>query len=82
VQTIHVVKKTDADGSLALRIPLGKPGTEYEVLIVIEPSPNQDRNSEDRGWPSGYFNNTYGSIDDETFRRPAQGSAPGPVEMD
>ena len=37
MQTIRVVEKTDKDGTLLLRIPLGKPETEYDVLLVLQP---------------------------------------------
>jgi hypothetical protein len=65
---------------LSLRIPLGKPETEYEVLIVVQAK--AAATPEERGWPPGYFENTYGSIDDETFFRHPQGELPRPVELD
>lgn len=37
---------------------------------------------EERGWPPGYFENTFGSIDDETFVRQPQGELPKPVSFD
>ena len=37
---------------------------------------------EERGWPPGYFENTFGSITDETFVRPPQGDLPPPVELE
>jgi hypothetical protein len=84
VQTIRVVKKTDPDGSLSLRIPLGRPEAEYEVLVVVQPketvAPSQTL--ENRDWPPGYFENTYGSIVDETFLRHPQGDLPEPPELD
>ena len=84
MQTIRTVKKTAADGSLSLSIPLGKPDAEYDVLVVVQP--NQTATStqtpEERGWPPGYFEQTSGSIDDETFFRHPQGELPKPVEFD
>jgi hypothetical protein len=78
MQTIHVVEKTGSDGMLSLRIPLGKPETKYEVLVVVQPAAAAD----ERGWPAGYFENTFGSIDDDTFTRPPQGELPRPVEFE
>jgi hypothetical protein len=81
VQTIRVLEKTGKDGVLSLRIPLGKPEAEYEVLVVVQPrtaAPGPD----ERGWPPEYFEKTFGSIDDETFVRPPQGELPRPVEFD
>jgi hypothetical protein len=81
MKTIHLVEKTDKDGTLSLRIPLGRPAVECEVVVVIQPklpSPATD----ERGWPAGYFERTFGSIDDETFVRPPQGKLPRAVEFD
>ena len=36
MQTIRAMEKTGKDGMLSLRI-LGKPETEYEVLVVVQP---------------------------------------------
>jgi hypothetical protein len=63
------VKKTGTDGAFSLRIPLGEPEAEYEVLVVVHPKGS----TEARDWPPGYFETTYGSITDETFMRPPQG---------
>jgi hypothetical protein len=67
MQTIQVMEKTGKDGTLSLRIPLGKPDAEYEVLVVVQPRTTATM-PEDRGWPLGYFD-LAGSIDDETFER-------------
>jgi hypothetical protein len=37
MQMIHVREKTGKDGMLSLRIPLGKPEAEYQVLVVVQP---------------------------------------------
>jgi hypothetical protein len=81
MQTIRVLEKTGKDGMLSLRIPLGKPEAEYEVLVVVQPR-TAAAMPEERGWPAGYFETTFGSIDDETFVRPPQGELPKPVEFD
>jgi len=33
-------------------------------------------------WPEGYFEQTFGSIDDETFARPPQGDLPDAVDFE
>jgi len=81
MQTIRVLEKTGKDGMLSLRIPLGKPEAEYEVLVVVQPRTTATT-PEERGWPPGYFEKTFGSIGDETFVRPPQGELPKPVELD
>lgn len=84
MQTIRVLEKTDKDGTLRLRVPLGKPETEYEVVLVLQPKerPSKGKTTEELGWPPGYFEATCGSIDDETFVRPPQGELPKPVDLD
>lgn len=81
MQTIHVVEKTGSDGMLSLRIPLGNPETEYEVLVVVQPAAAA-ATLEEHGWPPGYFEKTFGSIGDDTFTRPPQGELPRPVEFE
>ena len=83
METIRFVQKTEADGCLSLRIPLGAPEAEYEVLVVVQPRQTSAsaRTSQEPGWPPGYFEKTYGSIEDETFFRHPQGELPRPVEL-
>jgi len=64
------------DGKLHLEVPVGKPGAEFEVEVVVRPKP-----APGNGWPPGYFD-LFGSIDDETFVRPPQGELPPPVELE
>lgn len=78
---IRLSQKTDKEGSLSFVIPLGKPDQEYDVVIVLEPKSGKST-PEERGWPLGYFESTFGSIDDETFVRQPQGELPKSVELD
>jgi len=60
-------------------------GQEVTVLAPLPPTselPDIGGTPEDRGWPPGYFENTFGSITDETFVRPPQGDLPKPVELE
>jgi hypothetical protein len=76
MQTVHVLEKTGTDGVLHLRISLGVAQAEYEVLVVVQPrTAGNARKPEDLGWPPGFFEQTAGSITDETFERPPQGAA-------
>jgi hypothetical protein len=84
MQMIRSLEKTDKNGTLQLRIALGKPDAEYEIVVIVQPklAAVETATSEQRGWPPGYFENTYGSIDDDTFFRHPQGELPKPVEFD
>lgn len=37
METIHATEKTASDGTLTLRVPLGQPDTEFEVVLVVQP---------------------------------------------
>jgi hypothetical protein len=80
VQTIRLQEKTGKDGTLSLRIPLGMPDAEYDVVVVLQPM--GVTTPQDRGWPPGYFDKTFGSIDDESFVCPPQGKYVRSAEMD
>jgi hypothetical protein len=80
METIRVLEKTGKDGMLSLRIALGKPEVEYDVLVVVQPN-IAAKIADKPDWPPGYFD-LAGSIDDETFVRPPQGVLPRPVEFE
>ncbi len=68
------------DGVLHLEVPVGAPG-EFEVSVVVSPKPSANgatpKTPEELGWPPGYFENTFGSIDDPAFKRyPQEEQAP------
>jgi hypothetical protein len=84
MQTIRISEKTGKDGTLLLRIPLGKPEAEFDVLVVVQSkeASTAPATPEERGWPPGYLEKTCGSITDETFERAPQGELPPPVDLD
>ena len=84
MQTVCVSERTGSDGILNLRIPIGKPDAEYEVVLVLQPKSISQPSAAatDNGWPAGYFEETFGSITDETFVRPSQGELPNAVEIE
>jgi hypothetical protein len=72
---IQLSAKADPDGVLRLTVPGAGAGTEYEVAVVLHLRPAAStspgaKTPEELGWPPGYFEQTYGSIDDETFVAP------------
>ena len=83
MQTVRISERAGKDGVLHLHIPVGQPEAEFDAVIVLQAkSAAPPATSEERGWPPGYFENTFGSIDDETFERAPQGELPKPVEFD
>jgi hypothetical protein len=83
MQTFRVLEKTGKDGTLLLRIPLGKPEAQFEAVVVLQPTevPAQAATPEQRGWPAGYFD-LAGSITDETFMRHPQGELPKAIDLE
>ncbi|HEX3314108.1 MAG TPA: hypothetical protein VHR72_04410 [Gemmataceae bacterium] len=81
MRTVQVWQKTGDDGELSLRISVGEPNAEFDVLVVLQPKSNQNERDE-KGWPPGFIDATYGSIDDDTFCRPPQGELPKSIEID
>jgi len=71
MQMSHVREKTGRDGTLSLRIPLGVPDSEFDVVVVVQPAAFAST-SVVGSWPPGYFD-LAGSIPDDTFVRPPQG---------
>jgi hypothetical protein len=62
MRTIQIRERTGHDGALTLRIPLGRPDTEFEVVVIVQARPA----GETPCLPPGYFD-LLGSIDDDTF---------------
>jgi hypothetical protein len=82
MNVIRLTATADADGKLRLELPVGV--GEFEVAVVLSPKASVNGTAavgtpETRGWPPGYFENTYGSITDETFVAPPRGPV-RPVE--
>ncbi len=83
MHTLRVTQRAGDDGTLHLSVPLLTPGSEYEVVVVVQPKETKPAAAtpEELGWPPGYFD-LAGSITDETFVRPPQGEMPKPVDLD
>jgi hypothetical protein len=77
MHTIQTCERPGRDGALSLRIPLGQPDTEFEVVVVVQPNSSADTPH----LPPGYFD-LLGSIDDETFLIHPQPPLPPPVGLD
>lgn len=84
MKTERIVERTGKDGVLHVSVPLGTPDAEYEIVLVVQPQQKKPVGStpEELGWPPGYFEQTFGSITDETFVRPPQGDLPKPLDIE
>lgn len=66
---------SDADGTVTLHVPIGTPDHEVEVVVVVASLPDQIDPTDERGWPIGYFEETYGSMADDPMERGNQGES-------
>jgi hypothetical protein len=81
VRVIRVTAKAGPDGCFHLKLSLDSPDQIYDVAVVIAEQLPEGRKptSEELGWPAGYFEQTYGSIQDEAFTAPER-RPPKPIE--
>jgi hypothetical protein len=68
MSVIRLTATAGPDSVLHLSVPVGAAG-EYEVTVAFAPKP-----AEELGWPPGFPERTFGSIDDETFVAPPRDS--------
>ena len=57
-------------------------GTQVKVEPMTPQNNEGPMRPETIDWPPGYFEQTFGSITDETFIRPPQGQLPKAVELE
>lgn len=68
---IETVQEAGDDRMLHLAIPVAEPNQRYQVTVLVRPV--DDPPGPGVGWPPGFFEQTAGSIPDETFFRHEQG---------
>jgi len=65
VQTIALRARVGADGILHLEVPVALTNTELDVKLTMEPVKEETDSPEGRGWPPGFFEETFGSCQDD-----------------
>jgi hypothetical protein len=58
------------DGILKLDLQTGVVNRDVEVLIVLQPIARET--TQDKGWPVGFFDRTYGALADDPIERPSE----------
>ena len=72
MQVLQMTAISEADGKIRLTLPADA-NQEYQLAIVLSlKSDVKPKTPEELGWPPGFLESTYGSIDDEAFCRPPQ----------
>ena len=68
VNTLHKIIESDDEGSVRLELSVGLRRAPVEVVVTW-------RELRDSGaWPEGWLESTFGSIDDDSFELPQQGT--------
>lgn len=77
--TISAKGRVKGDGTLDLHVTTGLPETDVEVLLVLEPLVFKDEETAARtgGWPEGYFDKTFGCLQEN----PISYEPPPPFEI-
>jgi hypothetical protein len=66
--TLH--SHADPDGVLNLRVPVGLPNADLEVMVIIVPLP---KSPQELGWTPGFFEQTAGAWQGAPLARESQG---------
>ena len=70
METITLHSRVGSDGLLKLQVPVKATNTELEVVLIVQPVVPT---GQERGWPPGFFEQTYGSFRDQPLVREPQG---------
>jgi hypothetical protein len=72
--SIHLKTHAGPDGTVNLTVPTGFHETDLDVLVVLNPveATGQNGPAATAVWPAGFFEETYGSCQQEPLIRPPQ----------
>jgi hypothetical protein len=67
MHSIKLKQRVGKDGILHLEIPVGMIDKEVEIMVIYQvlETPTQHKTPEDLGYPSGFFEQTYGICADD-----------------
>lgn len=67
MQSITLHSHVGADGILHLDIPVGLTDAELEVTVTVQTvdSPSEVDSPQGKGWPPGFFEETFGCLKDD-----------------
>lgn len=66
MQTIKLRSHVGEDGILHLDVPIGILDTDLEITVTVQPvTAEQIDTSQGKGWPPGFFEETFGSFKDD-----------------
>jgi hypothetical protein len=67
MHSIKLTKRVGEDGILHLEIPVGITDKEVEIMVIYQAIeiPKLQKTPEELGWPPGFFEQTYGSCQND-----------------
>jgi hypothetical protein len=69
MRTVQLKALVGEDGILRVELPAGVTRRMVDVVVVFQV---RDEEVDERGWPIGYFERTYGALADDPIERPEQ----------
>jgi hypothetical protein len=79
METITLHSRVGADGLLKLQVPVKATNTDLEVVLIVQPVMPAEQSL---GWPPGFFEQTYGSFQEQPLVREPQGEYEIREELD
>ena len=77
METIKLQRRADDNGILTIHVPPALRDRDLEVLVVLQPLAPPETvpagPANERGWPIGFFEETYGSLAADLLERLPQG---------
>lgn len=73
MKSIMLQSHADPDGILNLRVPVGLPNADLEVMVIIAPLSLARKSPQDFGWTPGFFEQTAGAWQGAPLARESQG---------
>jgi hypothetical protein len=71
METIKLKVHIDNDGLLKLEVPSKYRNIDMELVLVLQPVETEE--TDELGWPIGYFEEVYGILADDPIERGDQG---------
>ena len=65
MQTIKLHSHVGEDGILHLDVPVGIADRDLEITLTVQPAIAKTETTQGKGWPPGFFEETFGSFKDD-----------------
>ena len=71
--SVIVKARVGPDGTLAVQVPTSLREMDVEGILTVQPLVAAGATPEERGWPAGFFERTFGSLRGDPLERLPQG---------